>query len=125
MGRTAAHLEFDPSNLRVAPMWRNSFLRAQVQQSEASNEMGTAILTVPVHWALQDLNLRPFGCDPNALPAELNARRPLARTIIVARVSPIGEKLASYSIADRVAGIKHQTLRRRACPRGSHPAACA
>ena len=28
-------------------------------------------------WALQGSNLRPLGCDPNALPTELNAQRAL------------------------------------------------
>ena len=28
----------------------------------------------PSLWAMQGSNLRPFGCDPNALPTELIAR---------------------------------------------------
>ena len=36
-------------------------------------------------WALKDLNLRPFGCKPNALTAELSARTVLQPNFSIVR----------------------------------------
>ena len=60
------------------------------------------------YWAKQGSNLRPFGCDPNALPAELFA-------LISSGLSTADASILTTCLR----WVKHRTVRSPTCRPGS------
>ena len=58
-------------------------------RSAASGVSDTAIRTVTIWWAIEDLNLGPLACEASALTTELTAQRQFHLTTI-AHVPPPG-----------------------------------
>jgi hypothetical protein len=67
------------SSLRVCRKRQTLILVAQILRLQSPKQTGPVHRRSRLLWAMQGSNLRPFGCDPNALPAELIARNRFAK----------------------------------------------